>query len=251
MAGDHSKHSKTRKSGAKHKMIKLSSLYIWLVENNNPFKDVPADEVSSLKKGIITELTKWFSKVLTNSNATSQQPKGYIANVKILWSDLSDTSKIKDLDLIIYFSPNNEKDSAFEVYKSAAKNLSDKEYRSEILKHKVNLLAHGETFSPYRKADNSRLPTLSDVYVYYQADISYKPTRIEINIDKLSKIAFHEAAHNKSQEGDEMHRQGGLLSDIYTNQSLTADNFNFVAKHIWDWSPQFIKGQPLKVLTKP
>jgi len=236
---------KSKPSGKLVKFIKARPIYIWLVEYNDPFSDVEKSEATKVKKGIQSNLNSWFTKVANHPDAKSFQPKEY-KNVKILWSDLLDVNLIKDIDLIIYFSAYG-KDYVIEVYKKEAGKLDDKEFREAVLETKKDPIARGKTFIFTR--DESRLPVLCEVYVLYQSDISHKKSRMELNIEKLSKAAFHEAAHNKSLLGDEMHNLEGILTKIYQDQKLTESNIAFVAQHIWNWSPQYIKGQPLKELS--
>ena len=84
----------------------------------------------------------------------------------------------------------------------------------------------------------------------YDAQFSNKRLRVEKNIESLAVAAFHEAAHAKA---DRLHQDGGggIFAAAYTGQQLNDANIAFLASHIWEWSPQYIRGQPLTPVSPP
>jgi hypothetical protein len=135
-------------------------------------------------------------------------------------------------------------------YQTAARQLPNSEaaIRTALLGAIASSAAGGHTL---RVAQDDRLvPLLSEVYVLYDAQFSNRRPRVQKNVETLAAAAFHEAGHGKA---DRLHEDGGggVFAAAYTGQQLSNANIAFLAGHIWNWSPQYIRGQPLTPVAPP
>jgi hypothetical protein len=234
------------------------SLHVWLVEHNSPFSQAPADEATLIRNGVRDRLRSWFRRVVGHANARNV-PTGYRAAAEVSWTGLADPTQVGDRDVVIYFSPHPYATSPPPAqpqsvragpYQDAARQLgrSDEALRTAILGSIASSAAGGHTLRI--RQDNRLVPLLSEVYVMYDAQFSNKSLRIEKNVESLSVAAFHEAGHAKA---DGLHQDGGggIFAAAYVGQVLSNANIAFLASHIWEWSPQYIRGQPLTPVTAP
>jgi hypothetical protein len=234
------------------------SLHIWLVEHNQPFSQAPEDEAGLVRNGVRDRLSAWFRRVIRHANARNV-PTGYRAAVEITWSELTDGNQVGDKDVVIYFSPSpfatrpspaQPQSVRAGPYQAAARQLPDREeaIRTALLGAIASSAAGGHTLRV--RQDDRLVPLLSEVYVLYDAQFSNKQLRIEKNVESLSVAAFHEAAHAKA---DRLHEDGGgaIFAAAYTGQQLSNANIAFFAQHIWEWSPQYIRGRPLTPVARP
>ncbi|MFX9012022.1 hypothetical protein ABTN18_19950, partial [Acinetobacter baumannii] len=84
-----------------------------------------------------------------------------------------------------------------------------------------------------------RLPTLSEVFLLYDKQMSNQAARLADNVTTFAVAAFHECAHNKYRPDppnvkDRLHEDGGggIFDAQYTGKVLTDDNVAFFAKYI-------------------
>src|SRR5262245_30262249 len=232
-------------------------LRVWLVENNNPFAPTAGAEATLVKNGIRARLLQWFTRVVQHRDANAGRPAGYRAAVEVSWSAANSLGQVGDRDIVIYFSPspfstsppaNPPQTVHAGPYRTAAGQLTDAELRAGVLGAIGNSTSGGHTVRAAR--GNTRVPALSEVFVLYDRQLSNQQSRVQDNVETLATAAFHEAGHNKA---DRLHEDGGkgIFADVYTGQQPTAANFAFLARHIWDWGPQYIIGQPLTPVAPP
>jgi hypothetical protein len=242
-------------------------LRVWLVEHNNPFAAAPGSDLAAVRSGIVATLKQWFLKVVKLPAAERARPTGFKTDAEVQWSDVKDPSKIGDRDLIVYFSPvpalnsTVTKSVAGGPYKDAISQLSNAELvRQQLAEIAKPPTLEGKTLRGavvYPSAVQV-LQTLSEVYVLYDAQSSFPSTRIKDNVDTFATAAFHECAHNKYRPDnpggkDRVHDDGGggILAAQYVGQAVNDDNFKFLAQYIWNWGPQYVRGQPVSLMQQP
>jgi hypothetical protein len=242
-------------------------LRVWLVEHNNPFADAGQGEAAQVRSGVQAALKKWLAKVVKHSAATAARPAGFKDDVEVQWSDVKDPSKVGDRDLVVYFSPlppagtTATKSVIAGPYKDALSPLPNRDLVRELLADIAKPAAHrGKTLRPavvYPTAVQ-RIQAVSEVFVLYDAQFSIASLRVQGNVDTLTTAAFHECAHNKYEPADaggedRVHQDGGggVFAAQYVGQALKDDNIKFLAGYIWNWGPQYLRGQPLSLMRVP
>ena len=229
----------------------LRGMKVWLVANNSPFPAGP--EGSQVRAGIRGRLATLFGRVVGHANARSGRPSTMSAAVDVQWSDLSNPADVGDRDVVIYFSPRATSATAApqtverNAYLTAARALRDTGLRNQMVTAITGgFRAGGIT----RRASigNRQVPTLSEVFVLYDAQFSQQQMRVDTNVETYAVAAFHEAAHNKADNSSAVHGAaagGGAFAATYRGQQVNARNIAYLAQYIWNWRPQYIRGQPL------
>jgi hypothetical protein len=242
-------------------------LRVWLVEHNSPFAAVPASDLAAVRSGMVASLKQWFQKVVKHPTAESARPSGFKSDVEVQWGEVKDPSKIGDRDLIVYFSPlpplgsTVNKSVAGGPYKDAISQLSNTELvRKQLAEIAKPPTLGGKTLvaSVVYPSAVQVLPTLSEIYVLYDAQSSFRSTRISDNVATFASAAFHECAHNKYRPDDPSGKDrvhddggGGILAAQYVGQALNDDNLKFLAQYVWNWGPQYVRGQSVSLLQQP
>jgi hypothetical protein len=250
-------------------------LRVWLVEHNNPFAAAPsAAEAAQVRSGMVTLLKQWFTKVVKHSAANASRPAAFKSDVEVQWTDLKNVT-VGDHDIVVYFSPlslpgskGGPKSVRAGPFKDAVDQLPNQsradqdmvqDLRTEIAKQPTS---GGLTLRYAFVSRNSELclPIISEVFVLYDAQLSMQQLRIKNNVVTFATAAFHEAAHNKYEvtdpsQKDRVHQDGGgaMFAEQYTGtvEAPSEDNIKFFAGLIWNWGPQYIRGQPLSLVQKP
>jgi hypothetical protein len=233
-------------------------LRVWLVEHNDPFALAPQGEAATVRNGLRERLLGWFLRVLRHADARNV-PTGYRRAAEVKWTDLASPGQVGDRDIVVYFSPHPNSTPTPPAqpqsvragpYQTAVRQLPNSEaaIRTALLGSIASSAAGGHTLRV--KQDDWLVPLLSEVYVLYDAQDSNQRMRVEKNVEKLAVAAFHEAGHGKA---DRLHEDGGggVFQAAYVGQQLSNANIAFLAGHIWDWSPQYLRGQPVTPVRSP
>lgn len=224
---------------------------IWLVENNGPFPS--GQEGRLVRDGIRSRLTGWFGRVGQHANARTGRPAGLGSTIDVQWSDLS-TATVGDFDIVVYLSPRATAATAAATpqtvergaYLTAAQRLQDGQLRTQM----VTAITGGTRAGGItRRASigNQQVPTFSEVFVLYDAQFSNRQMRVDENAQTYAVAVFHEAAHNKATDSSAVHGTagGGVFAAAYRGQQVNPRNIAFLAQQIWNWRPQYVRGQTL------
>ena len=225
---------------------------VWLVEHGSAF---PASaEGREVRNGIKTRLRSWFGRVARDRRARTGRPSGHGRSIDVDW--VASGGGAGAHDIVLHFVPSSPTGSppVMGPYRAAAGRLSNQELSTRLTG--IRRAASGG-LTVQASEGNRRVPTLSLVFVLYDAQFSRRDMRVDTNVEKLSITAFHEAAHNKDRSNS-LHTAGGggIFGDIHTGArgSATAPNganIDFFADRIWNWGPQYAVGGALTPTAQP
>lgn len=227
------------------------ALKVWLVSNNNPFPS--GQEGRLVRGGIRTRLNSWFGRVARHAHAGSGRPTALGGTVDVQWSDLSNTASVGDYDIVVYFSPRVISATATpqtverSAYLTAARGLNNTQLRTQMVTAITGGMRAGG-ITRRAAVGNQQVPTLSEVFVLYDAQFPRQGMRVDQNAQTYAVAAFHEAAHNKAANSTAVHGSaggGGAFAAAYRGQQVNPRNTAFLAQHIWNWRPQYVRGQDL------
>lgn len=238
-------------------------LKVWLVDYPGALPPAETREGRLVRDGVLNRLATWFRQVVRHRNARPAMPSGCRADAAVAWTTSPNAAQVGPLDLVIHFDASpatlpdqgrNSPSPVLSAYRAAAGRLVNRELRDAL---SVIQRAMSGGLTRRARVGSSAVPTLSIVYVLYDRQFSNLQLRVNTNVERLSIIAFHEAAHNKD-ESNSLHNAGGggIFADIHTSGlgAATApnrDNIAFFAQRIWTWGPQYTVGQPLTPVQRP
>jgi hypothetical protein len=225
---------------------------VWLIDHTSGFPS--GSEGRSVKSGIKRNLENWFRQVARHRTAVRDRPTGEERRIDVDWSDTA--SAAGPIDIVLHFVPSQEgaHPPVMGPYREAAAELRNREL-SEGLANMRRGVNGGRTYAATE--GSNRVPTLSLVIVLYDGQFETERSRVRTNVETLSIVAFHEAAHNKDRE-NALHRDGGggIFGDIHTSGASSAtspnrNNIAFFAERIWNWGPQYYVGGTLNPVRPP
>lgn len=227
---------------------------VWLIDHNSGIPNANSSEGQRVRRGIRNRLDDWFSLVARHPNAQSDRPAGHGTSIDVAWA--SSASGAGQFDIVLHFVPSNPGSNppVMGPYREAASQISNRQVADRLANTRRDR-SGGRTLGA--SVGNQRVPTLSLVIVLYDAQFSDESMRVQTNVERLSIIAFHEAAHNKDRSNS-LHRAGGggIFADIHTGglgsgNRPNPENISFLAERIWNWGPQYLLGGSMALVSPP
>jgi len=227
---------------------------VWLIDHESGIPAATTSEGRQVRTGVQNRLQRWFNKVARHRNAKKGRPKGHRRHIEVKWGPAGSSAGPYDLALHFVPSQPGKNPPVMGPYREAALKIQNRELSKGLLE---NQRGFSGGLTKAGAVGKRRVPTLSMVIVLYDAQFSIESMRVETNVQKLSIISFHEAAHNKDRS-DSLHRKGGggIFDDIHTGGTGSAtrpnrDNISFFAKRIWNWGPQYTVGSSMSPVSPP
>jgi hypothetical protein len=227
------------------------SLKVWLVEYAGALSTNGANEGERVRNGIRERLASWFHRVVNHARARANMPTGFTRSAQVVWSGRLAPQNVDPHDLVLHFDLSsvmgrpNAASPLLDSYNAATGRQSSLSSVAALKRApsggETRLITH----------NGQIVPILSVIYVLYDAQLSNPRLRVGGNVETLSLVAFHEAAHNKDRT-DSLHTSGGggIFADIHTGGPHTTSmpndaNIGFFAERIWNWGPQYVVGASL------
>ncbi len=227
---------------------------VWLVDHASDIPAASTSEGRGVRSGIRDRLQSWFNQVANHRSARSNRPQGHSRRINVSWEATACAAGM--YDLVLHFVPSlpGQNPPVMGPYREAAAKLRNRELADRLTDRKRGF-SGGQTIAA--SVGGNRVPTLSLVIVLYDAQFSRERARIATNVESLSVIAFHEAAHNKDRSNT-LHNAGGggIFADVHTGSGGAAsrpnrDNIAFFADRIWNWGPQYCVGGSMSPVRPP